>query len=144
MTKIFTILSLVIIVAWGCTKKANPTSSTAPASNSGSAMQAPQTNTDKPAATTTPAANTNIQGSQGVPGPTGTLAAAPPKPEEAPLIAGQQTFNAKCGRCHGYKPTTDYTADRWVSIMQVMAPKANLNETEKANVLAYVKANAKK
>jgi nitrate/TMAO reductase-like tetraheme cytochrome c subunit len=60
------------------------------------------------------------------------------------LIAGQQTFNAKCGKCHAYKATTDYTADRWVSIIAVMAPKANLNETERSNVLAYVRANSKK
>jgi hypothetical protein len=144
MTKIFTILSLVILVAWGCTKKANPSSSTAPASNSGSAMQAPQTNTNKPAETASATTSTTTQASAaGVPGPMGTLASAP-KPEEAPLIAGQQTYNAKCGRCHPHKVTSDYTADRWVSIMQVMAPKANLNDAEKSNVLAYVKANAKK
>jgi hypothetical protein len=57
---------------------------------------------------------------------------------------GQSTYNAKCGKCHGLKVTTDYTADRWISIMQVMAPKAHLDDTEKENVLAYVKANAKK
>lgn len=59
-------------------------------------------------------------------------------------MQGQAIYNAKCGRCHGLKVTTDYTADRWISIMQVMATKANLNDTEKENVLAYVKANSKK
>lgn len=57
---------------------------------------------------------------------------------------GQATYTTKCGRCHGLKTTTDYTAERWVGIMQSMAPKARLDETEKANVLAYVQANAKK
>jgi mono/diheme cytochrome c family protein len=57
---------------------------------------------------------------------------------------GQGTFNAKCGKCHGLKATSDFTADRWVNILQVMAIKANLTEGEKENVLAYVKANAKK
>jgi mono/diheme cytochrome c family protein len=59
-------------------------------------------------------------------------------------MLGQSTYNAKCGKCHGLKVTTDFTADRWVSIMQVMASKAHLDDTEKENVLAYVKANAKK
>jgi len=62
---------------------------------------------------------------------------------DAAAIAGQATFNAKCGRCHGYKIPSDYTVDRWISIMQVMAMKANLTDIEKENVLAYVKANAK-
>ena len=48
-------------------------------------------------------------------------------------MLGQSTFNVKCGKCHGLKVTTDYTADRWVSIMQVMATKAQLTETEKEN-----------
>ena len=61
-----------------------------------------------------------------------------------PEMQGQTIYNAKCGSCHYLKVTTDYTADRWISIMQVMAIKANLNDTEKENVLAYVKANAKK
>lgn len=62
----------------------------------------------------------------------------------SPEMQGQSTYNAKCGRCHGLKVTSDYTSDRWVSIMQVMAPKANLTDAEKENVLVYVRANAKK
>jgi mono/diheme cytochrome c family protein len=61
-----------------------------------------------------------------------------------PEQVGQSIFNAKCGRCHGLKIPSEYTDIRWVQIMQVMAMKANLNETEKANVLTYVRANAKK
>lgn len=63
-------------------------------------------------------------------------------PDAAAL--GQTTYNAKCGRCHELKTTTDYTADRWVGIMDAMAPKAQLTDAEKGNVLTYVKANAKK
>jgi len=63
---------------------------------------------------------------------------------KSPEMLGQATYNAKCGKCHGLKVTTDYTAERWISVMQVMAPKARLDDTEKENVLAYVKANAKK
>jgi hypothetical protein len=42
------------------------------------------------------------------------------------------------------KPAQDYTAVRWANILAVMAPKANLTETERNNVYAYVSANAKK
>jgi cytochrome c553 len=62
----------------------------------------------------------------------------------SPEQQGQATFSAKCGKCHGLKVTTDYTADRWITVMQVMATKANLSAVEKENVLAYVKLNAKK
>ena len=41
---------------------------------------------------------------------------------ESAAIAGQATFNAKCGKCHGLKPAGDYTAERWAQILAVMAP----------------------
>ena len=63
---------------------------------------------------------------------------------KSPEMLGQATFNAKCGRCHGLKIPGDYTVDRWIGVMQDMARRANLSDTEKENVLAYVKANAKK
>lgn len=85
----------------------------------------PQTNNVNDAKTLTPSATTQT-------------------PEVMAQIEGQKTFNAKCGRCHGLKVTTDYTDVRWVQIMQVMATKANLTATEKDNVLAYVRANCKK
>jgi len=59
------------------------------------------------------------------------------------VIAGQEIYNAKCGRCHGLKKVEDYTAGRWVGIMEIMAPKSGLNEAEKANILAYVQFYAK-
>ncbi|RYY87909.1 MAG: cytochrome C [Chitinophagaceae bacterium] len=62
----------------------------------------------------------------------------------AKIEAGHQVYNAKCGRCHALKEPSNYTAERWVPIMQSMAPKAKLNEEETANVMAYVQANAKK
>jgi mono/diheme cytochrome c family protein len=57
--------------------------------------------------------------------------------------AGKQIYTAKCGRCHGLKDPANYSSDEWVSLVNKMAPKAQLNDTEKANVLAYVQANAK-
>ena len=118
MKKVFTIAALTIFV-WGCNHKATPTAAKAPA-------------------TTPPVA-------------TAPVVPPPAKPETVPatgdnnaVAQGQTTYTAKCGRCHGLKTTTDYTADRWVGLVESMAPKAHLDATEKANVLAYVQANAKK
>ena len=60
------------------------------------------------------------------------------------LASGQQIYTTKCGRCHGLKRAEDYTAERWVGIMQDMAVRARLDSVEKAHVLGYVQANAKR
>ncbi len=60
------------------------------------------------------------------------------------LAVGKTTYEAKCGRCHALPATDAYTAEKWVPYVDAMAPKARLTDTEKANVLAYVQANAKK
>ncbi len=119
MKKTLSIITLSVLV-WGCAHKITPaaagTTGTTPAVTAAA-------ETPKPAETATPVT---------------------PAPASSPEMLGQATYTAKCGRCHGLKTTGDYTADRWVGIMQSMAPKARLDETEKQNVLAYVKANAKK
>jgi len=139
MKKIVPVLTLAIFV-WSCAKKMTPTQTETPppASNTGSVI-----NETKPAETITGSAGTTPTGSTGIEG-TKTAASRERSPEENAAIAGQATFNAKCGRCHGLKVAGDYTATRWASILAVMAPKANLTETERNNVYEYVKANAKK
>jgi len=57
--------------------------------------------------------------------------------------AGKDTYVAKCQQCHGLKDPGNYTVAQWGPILDHMAKKAQLDETEKANVLAYVDANAK-
>ena len=132
MKKILPAFVLIILV-WGCAKKITPanaeTGSNAPAAqmpvdyNTGAGTQAPVENT----------------------GTSGTKVAPKEKSaEETTILAGQNIYNAKCGRCHGLKITTDYTAERWANILAVMAPRANLTDAERENVYAYVKANAKK
>lgn len=59
------------------------------------------------------------------------------------ITAGKTTFATKCGRCHALKNPGDYTSVQWVPLVNVMAPKAQLTDTEKANVLAYVQNGAK-
>jgi len=58
-------------------------------------------------------------------------------------IEGKATFTEKCGRCHGLKDPANYTVAQWGPILSSMAIKAKLDDTEKANVMAYVQANAK-
>lgn len=58
--------------------------------------------------------------------------------------SGQGIFESKCGRCHELPSPSAYSVKRWEPIMDHMAPKAFLTETEKNLVLDYVQANAKK
>ncbi len=150
MKKIFTIVALSLLV-WGCAKKMAPAKTTVPASNNGSVISTPSTNAEKPTTViNTPAPVNNptlfTTNPNEVGGTKTVVKSGTQSPELLSQIAGQNTFTAKCGRCHQYKVTTDYTADRWASIMAVMAnaTHANLTETEKENVLAYVRANSKK
>jgi mono/diheme cytochrome c family protein len=71
------------------------------------------------------------------------------KPAEASRInmglidRGKKTFELRCGRCHGLKQPVDFEQQKWVQIMERMAPKAQLDETQKSAVLAYVQHYAK-
>jgi cytochrome c5 len=65
------------------------------------------------------------------------------KKETTEVTVGKETYKAKCGRCHNLKDPENYTAIRWVKIIDWMAPKAQLKTSEKENVLAYVSFYAK-
>jgi len=114
---------------------AGPTATNNTGSNTGSS------NTGNAATTTTSAPV--ITGNTGQTG-TKTAALGTMSPQDMAIRDGQNTYNMKCNTCHGLKVTTDYTDLRWVQVMQVMARNAKLTETEKSNVLAYVRANCKK
>jgi hypothetical protein len=60
-----------------------------------------------------------------------------------PAQLGQRVFETRCGRCHGLKVPMNYTQAAWGNLVDKMAPRAKLTEDEKAQVLAYVRANAK-
>jgi mono/diheme cytochrome c family protein len=138
MKRTFTVIALTALV-WGCAKKSTPTASTGgTSSNSGSVVNVPATSAKSETVVTNTAPVAAVPST-----PAGTRSPAEGA-AKSPEMLGQATYNAKCGKCHGLKVTTDYTAERWISVMQVMAPKARLDDTEKENVLAYVKANAKK
>jgi mono/diheme cytochrome c family protein len=144
MKKLLTIIAVTILV-WGCAKKMAPASSGGGTSSGSSEVaNTPATKpTSAPVTPAVPAAPSAVPVTPATPSGSRTPDADPAKPV-APEVAGQTTYNTKCGKCHGLKVVNDYTADRWISIMQVMAPKAHLTDAEKDNVLAYVKVNAKK
>jgi len=145
MRKLFSLITLTVLV-WGCAKKiTSAAGSTSSNSSSPAAASVLPSKLEVPAGgntNTTPVAATPVAS---VPSTIAPASRNPAEVKPAPVeVLGQSTYNAKCGRCHGLKITTDYTADRWASIMQVMATKAQLTAVEKDNVLAYVRANAKK
>ena len=67
---------------------------------------------------------------------------------EAPsseLIAqGKTVYINRCGRCHGLKKTTKYTAESWTKILKTMIPKSKINATEAEQVTAFVIEHSKK
>jgi len=136
------LIPAVLVLVWGCSHKSTPSKTEMNTTTSSAPIIA-----DKPPMennpTTASAATTGAVAAANSPEKGAKIVERPGSGNDAAAIAGQATYNAKCNRCHGYKITTDYTVDRWISVMQVMAMKANLTDIEKENVLAYVKANAK-
>lgn len=75
--------------------------------------------------------------------PEGISAGSAKKMESPQVAEGKTIYTTKCARCHGVKPVQDWTVHEWIPIMERMAPKARLDETEIANVTAYVNFYAK-
>lgn len=116
----FTIVILMLsVIVFGCAKKTVPAAGTTSSQAPAFAVPAPD------------AAKINSATSSGL-------------SNDKMVAMGHDTYTAKCGRCHELKKVDDFTAARWEPILASMAPKAGLTEAETANVLAYVKANAKK
>jgi hypothetical protein len=118
MKKFFVVLALSVF-AIACAHKTIPAGST-------TNTTATTTNTNT-GSTTTPADSSS----------TATVADA------SVLQAGHTIYTTRCVKCHAVKNTANFTRVQWDGILKEMAPKAKLNETEKAQVTAYVKANAK-
>ncbi len=128
MKKIIIIL-FVAIALYSCSKKMTPATSTTAA-----ASEAISTATVASAAGNVKPSIVEIK----------PIAIEPTiKKETTEVTVGKETYKAKCGRCHNLKDPEDYTATRWVKIIDWMAPKAKLEAVEKENVLAYVSFYAK-
>jgi mono/diheme cytochrome c family protein len=139
-------IAVLSVFVWGCSHKLTPAAggSGTGVSNSGAPAAVPSSVKSEGAGTAATPVTPATPVAKLPDDKTGSKTPADATSSASPAVMGQGIYNAKCGRCHGLKVTTDYTSDRWASIMQVMATKAQLNDTEKENVLAYVRANAKK
>jgi hypothetical protein len=76
--------------------------------------------------------------------PASSMDSAVAAADPAMIEAGKVVFNTKCTKCHAAKTVENYTVERWAGILHSMIPKAKLDETESAQVTAFVNANAKK
>ena len=69
-----------------------------------------------------------------------TPPAKPLTPEEiaAGIADGKTVFELKCHECHKQPMVGKYSKEEWPGIMNKMARKAHLSDTEKSHVLAFV------
>lgn len=63
--------------------------------------------------------------------------------EMAEINSGHEIFDNKCGACHKLPNSRKHDDAGWGETMDRMAPKAKLNEIEKAQVLKYLTASNK-
>lgn len=70
--------------------------------------------------------------------------AAAPAADPALVEAGKTVYATKCTKCHAAKVVENYTVDKWAGILKSMIPKAKLDDTEAAQVTAFVNAGAQK
>jgi mono/diheme cytochrome c family protein len=68
---------------------------------------------------------------------------ATPAPVADAVANGKTVYQAKCYQCHDLPNAASYTQSEWSDIMIKMSRKAHLSETETAQVLAFVNANAR-
>jgi cytochrome c5 len=54
------------------------------------------------------------------------------------ITEGQRLYYGKCGNCHSTPEITSEKAEKWPKIMDWMAPKANMDDTQKQKTLQYV------
>ncbi|MBS1684796.1 MAG: cytochrome C [Bacteroidetes bacterium] len=67
-----------------------------------------------------------------------TAEPAKPAAEMAEINAGHELFDNKCGTCHKLPSPRKHDDTGWGETMDRMAPKAQLNATEKVQVLKYL------
>lgn len=78
---------------------------------------------------------------------TTSVTATQPADENAAVVdmaTAEKTCKTVCSGCHDYYPPNAYTADQWPNIVKKMQKKAGFSDAEKTQILAYLKANARK
>ena len=61
-----------------------------------------------------------------------------PDTTEANLARGRDLYVAKCNACHGYPNLQAIDETRWPKILQVMGPRATLDQKQVDSVMRYV------
>ena len=54
------------------------------------------------------------------------------------LAAGRETFSAKCNACHGHPDVSAIAEEKWPTILDAMAKKADLTPKQKDDVLHFI------
>ena len=71
---------------------------------------------------------------------TPALLAASRGASEATLNAGREVFAGACTSCHAADPVGKHSTAKWGGIVADMAPRAKLDASERAALLAYISA----
>lgn len=72
---------------------------------------------------------------------TSTSVTGQKKITESMLAEGKTIFENSCGKCHDLPDPKKYTDEKWVKIMNTMAPKAKLNAKQSELVYDYATFN---
>jgi hypothetical protein len=56
------------------------------------------------------------------------------------LENGRAVLTSRCVTCHALQPLGKYSKERWQGIVEEMAPRAKLNDTQMRDLLAYIEA----
>lgn len=57
------------------------------------------------------------------------------------IAMGKNIYEANCGKCHELFSPTKFNDEKWVEVMNWMAPKAKLTDEQKAYAYLYVSSS---
>ncbi len=125
MKKLF-LLSFSSMIIFGCAKKNIPAAKTATSNPKTNVVSMPAIENSTPQQPASETATDEMK-----------------KVNKLMIENGQKVFESKCGKCHDLKAPGNYTQERWVKLVDWMAPNAQLTPEEKKQCLAYLQYNAK-
>jgi cytochrome c2 len=131
------IIFLTAFILYSCAKKMTPSTSAASSNTASTNAVAAVVSESKPTEMKKETPVAPVTSEATIMTETTATDAISTKKETKEVVAGKEVFKAKCGRCHELKAPENYTAAKWVKIVDWMAPKAKLDASEKENVLAY-------
>lgn len=125
----FAVLASAAMVYVGCKSHKNTTTSAAAATPPPANQAAPPPPPPPPSGTATPGIDQLVQIAQ----------SRWPDVNAKTLSDGKDLYyNGACVNCHGAKKISRFSEEEWPSIMDRMAPKAQISDAQKDAVLKYV------